>query len=98
MDVTFASDEFDRLETDPSSGRELPDAVVKMYRRRLQVIRGALDERDFYNLKSLHYEKLKGKRQHQRSMRLNAQWRLILDINESPAGKQVHVVGIEDYH
>jgi proteic killer suppression protein len=44
----------------------------------MQYIRAASDERDFYALKSLHYEKLHGKRSHQRSMRLNDQFRLIL--------------------
>src|SRR3954466_2219855 len=98
MDVVFASDELDRLETDASFNAKLPDAVVRMYRQRLQIIRSAPDERDFYQLKGLRYEKLKGQRQHQRSMRLNAQWRLVLEIEEDQRGRRVRVVGIEDYH
>lgn len=98
MNVTFASDDLDRLEIDPSFSGGWPEAVVKVYRKRLGTIRGARDERDFYALQSLRYEKLKGKRQHQRSMRLNAQWRLVLEIEEGPDGKRVKLVGIEDYH
>src|SRR6266508_4243185 len=98
MEVAFASDDLDRLETDPSFSGGLPQAVVTMYRKRLQTIRSAPDERDFYALKSLHYEKLKGKRQHQRSMRLNAQWRLVLEIEEAADGKRVKIVEIENYH
>jgi toxin HigB-1 len=98
MDVVFGSDDLDRLETDPSFNARLPAAVVKMYRQRLQTIRAAPDERDFYAFKSLHYEKLKGQRQHQRSMRLNAQWRLVLEIEEGERGKQVKIVSIENYH
>ena len=52
----------------------------------------------FYALKSLHFEKLKGGRAHQYSMRLNDQWRLVLEFETSEAGKIIWVVGIEDYH
>lgn len=31
-------------------------------------------------------------------MRLNGQWRLILELSEEPSGKIVVVVDIEDYH
>lgn len=48
-------------------------------------------------MKSLHYEKLKGKRSHQRSMRLNDQFRLIVEIEEAN-GRTVVVISIEDYH
>jgi proteic killer suppression protein len=58
----------------------------------------ALDERAFYAMTSLHYEKLKGDRAGQRSMRLNKQWRLILRIAEDDQGKQVVVIEIADYH
>ena len=64
----------------------------------MQVIRAALDERVFYAMKSLHYEKLKGDRVGQRSMRLNDQWRLILRIEEDDTGKLVVIVSIDDYH
>jgi Txe/YoeB family toxin of Txe-Axe toxin-antitoxin module len=52
----------------------------------------------FYAQKSLRFEKLKGKRDHQRSMRINDQWRLILEIEGTAPKKTVRIVGIEDYH
>ena len=61
-------------------------------------IRSADDERDLYQLKSLHYEKLKGDRSHQRSMRLNDQFRLIVELEQNGPEKVVVVVAIEDYH
>lgn len=64
----------------------------------MQIIRAAADEREFYNMKSLHYEKLRGNRAHQRSMRLNQQWRLILEFETAATGKIVVVMKIEDYH
>ena len=72
--------------------------MVKASRKRLQFIRAAADERAFYAMKSLHYEKLQGDRAGQRSMRLNDQWRLIVRLEEDDAGKQVVVVSIADYH
>jgi toxin HigB-1 len=48
-------------------------------------------------MKSLHYEKLKGKRSHQRSMKLNDQFRLIVEI-ENKNGRTVVVLGIEKHY
>ena len=98
MEVEFASADLDRLETDPSFGMGLPAALVKAYRKRLQGIRSAPDERDFYAMKSWHFEKLKGARQHQHSMRLNDQFRLVLEFRGTGRDKRVCIVGIEDYH
>lgn len=61
-------------------------------------IRAATDERDFYAMKSLHFEKLKGKRSRQYSMRLNDQWRLILEMEGKGNDKVLVIVAIEDYH
>lgn len=98
MDVQFADGNLDRLETDPSFGMGLAAAVVKAYRKRLQLIRSAVDERDLYTMKSLHFEKLKGKRQHQHSMRLNDQYRLVVELVDTGHAKRVRIVGVEDYH
>jgi len=63
----------------------------------MQLIRAAVDERAFYAMKSLHYEKLKGQRKHDRSMRLNKQYRLVIQL-EDVNGKTVVIISIEDYH
>lgn len=98
MNVEFADDELDRLETDLDFNAGFAEAVVEAFRKRIQFIRAATDERDFYAMKSLHFEKLKGKRSHQHSMRLNAQWRLILEIKPAEPKNIIVVVSIEDYH
>lgn len=98
MDVAFADDDLDRLETDPTFTMGLAAGVVKAYRKRLQAIRSAPDERDFYALKPLRFEKLKGKRQHQHSMRLNEQFRLVVECEAGGSGKRVKIVAVEDYH
>ena len=98
MKVVFDDDRLDRLYTDPAFTNGLPASLVKNFRMRMQSICAAPDERDFYNQKSLHYEKLKGNRQHQRSMRLNRQFRLVGEVEDDGAEKRLRIVGIEDYH
>lgn len=99
MDVIFASEELDRLEVDGNFTAGLNQALVKAYRSRLNIIRQAVDERLFYAIKSLHFEKLKGKRKHQHSMRLDNKYRLIVEFVERRGkGKSVKVVEITDYH
>lgn len=98
MDVEFEDEQLRRLEAEVSFTAGLEPAIVKAYRKRLQLIRAAVDERAFYAMKSLHYEKLKGDRSGQSSMRLNDQWRLILRIAHKDPDKVVVIVSVVDYH
>jgi len=97
MEVRFRDASLDSLETETGEAR-WPPGVVKAYRQRIALIRAADDERVFYGLKSLHYEKLKGNRKHQRSIKLNDQWRLILELEGEGVERVVWIVAIEDYH
>ena len=97
MEVRFRDASLDSLETEPGDAG-WPPGVVKAYRKRIAMIRAADDERVFFGLKSLHYEKLKGNRKHQRSMKLNDQWRLILEYEGYGPERVVWIVAIEDYH
>jgi toxin HigB-1 len=98
MEVRFADARLERLEVDAKYDAGFQQSLVSLFRRRMQQIRAAADERDFYSLKSLHFEKLKGDRSHQHSMRLNDQWRLILEFEGSAPNKTVVIIAIEDYH
>jgi proteic killer suppression protein len=98
LEVVFDDPALDRLETDARFDMGLGSAVVQAYRKRLQMIRSAPDERDFYALKSLHFERPKGVREGQRSMRLNDQFRLVLAIEAAAGGKRIRILGVEDYH
>ena len=98
MEVEHENPDLERLESDPTFTGGWEPAIVKAFRKRMQQIWSAIDERDFYALKSLHFEKLKGNRRHQRSMKLNDQWRLIVKLKGTAPNKTVLIVGIEDYH
>jgi len=98
MEVEFDDDNLDRLETDPQFTAGFSQEIVRAYRKRMQQIRAFRDERDFMALKSLHFEKLKGDRQGQHSVRLNLQWRLVLEIRGDHPCKVIGIVEIVDYH
>jgi proteic killer suppression protein len=98
VEVKFTDAALDRLETDAKYDAGFPAEIVKAFRSRMQIIRAAVDERVFYQLKSLRFEKLKGNRSNQHSMRLNDQWRLITELEGEAPKKCVVVVSIEDYH
>jgi proteic killer suppression protein len=97
MDVSFRDQAMSRLETDPTFTGGHSAAIVKAYRNRMNFIRQAPDERDLYAWKSLHFEKLQG-REPQHSIRLNDQWRLIIEFEGAAPNKKIVIVGIEDYH
>jgi proteic killer suppression protein len=99
MEADFDDESLRRLESDLSYDGGFGREVVKAFRKRLQLIRSAPDERDFYALKSLHFEKLQGELEGHYSMRLNLQWRLILRLAKRDDDKKTAViVSIADYH
>jgi toxin HigB-1 len=98
LDVDYKDETLRKAEIDPAADCGHGEAATNGFRKRMQSIRAALDERDFYAQKSLHFEKLQGKRDHQRSMKINDQWRLIVEIVGKAPNKKVWIIGIEDYH
>lgn len=98
MEVEHRDKNLRRLEEDPAFDAGYSQGIVRTIRRRLQLIRAAADERDFYSLKSLHFEQLKGNRSHQHSMCINDQWRLIIEFEGKGTDKKIILVGVDDYH
>jgi toxin HigB-1 len=98
MEVEFADVDLDRLEIDPKFTAGFAPPIVRGFRKVVQAIRAAHDERDLHASRGLGFEKLKGKREHQCSVRLNKQWRLILELADKRGVETIRVIGIEDYH
>lgn len=99
MLLDFDDQDLRRLYTDPAyQGSGAGAEVVRAFRKVLNLVAAAVDERDLYGIKSLHFEKLKGKRAGQSSLRLNKQWRLIVRLVDTDAGRVVVVIEITDYH
>lgn len=98
MEIEYESDTLKQLANDESFTAGFSEAVVNAYRKRIQIIDAAPDERALYAMTSLRFEKLKGDRVGQWSMRLNDRWRLIVRLVKKPTGKTVAVIEIVDYH
>jgi addiction module HigA family antidote len=84
----------DELDYDGGFARNIGIA----FREVMQQIRLVDNENGLRNFKSLRFEKLKGKRRHEYSMRLNKQFRLIFQIEKADEHIRIVVTGIEDYH
>ena len=98
MEVEFDDYTLDRLETDAQYTAGHSQEIVRAYRKPIQQIRAFRDERDFLTIRSLNFEKLKGNREGQHSIRLNLQWRLILQIRGDHPCKVIGIIEIVDYH
>lgn len=99
MKIEYGDEELRRLAEEADFrpkqwGRDL----VVAYRKKIQVLDSATDERDLRAMRSLNLEKLKGDRAGQYSVRLNDQFRLILTFHTEDDGRVVAVLELVDYH
>lgn len=72
--------------------------IVRAYRKKIQVLVNASDDRDIRSMKSLRLEQLKGNRAGSSSIRINDQYRLILQFDTDSDGRLVIVIEMIDYH
>ncbi len=94
----FRNRDVEGLYTERKNAHKYPTEVVNGFFRVMAIIRNAVDERDLRAFRSLNYESLKGNRSHQNSLRLNQQWRLIVERHEDESGRVLWIIDIEDYH
>jgi proteic killer suppression protein len=94
----FKTKRLETLYTQEKGAHKYPAGVIDAFFDVMAIIDGAQDERDLYALKGLRYEKLKGKRKEQHSIRLNDQFRLVVQRKEDEKGRHLLIIGIEDYH
>lgn len=98
MKVRFGDDRLALVETNQAHRLKLPVQVVQVARRRIRFLREAQDERDLYSMVSLHYEKLTGVREGQRSIRLNDQWRILLEIDRDCQPLEIVILEISNHY
>jgi proteic killer suppression protein len=98
VDFEFYDSDLEDVYYEPSASLGHGDSVDKGFRKVVGFIKSAKDERDLYAMKSLHYEKLKGKRSHQRSLKINDQWRLIVERVKQDDRIRLILLMVEDYH
>ncbi|MDZ7578532.1 MAG: type II toxin-antitoxin system RelE/ParE family toxin [Candidatus Nanopelagicales bacterium] len=99
MRIDFDDQDLERLyrEADFFAARYGPD-LVKAFRKKCQLLEAAQDQQELRNYASLRLEQLRGNRKGQHSIRLNAQWRLVLRFERSEDGVVVIAREIVDYH
>lgn len=98
MRIEFRDRSLALIQTNRAAETRLPIAIIKSCRDKLVVLAAAPDERTLRNWRSLHYEKLKGDREGQRSIRLNDQWRLVFELDDTQTPPTIVVLAVEDYH
>lgn len=97
--ILFEDDELRRMAEDASyAPKRWGSNIVKAYRKKIQILAHAVDERDLRALRSLHLEQLKGDRAGTFSIRLNKQFRLILKFATDSDGRVVIIIEMVDYH
>ena len=98
MRIEFANGDLKRICTDEAHRLGLPFAVIRTARTRLVQLEAAKDERDLRNLKGLHYKKLQGEREEQRSIRVNDQYRIVFTLSDHGGRCVVTILEIGDTH
>lgn len=88
------------METDPNWAGKLAREIVRGFRKVLLIVRSVSNETELRRHAALRFEKLKGNRSHEWSLRINDQFRLIVEIEpgDGPNNNCIAVKKIEDYH
>ena len=99
MEIEYGDEELRRLAEEPDfAPRQWSRELIRSYRKKIQILGSAKDERDLRRLRGLRLEKLSGGRAGTSSIRLNDQFRLVLRFRTEPGGRVVIVLELVDYH
>lgn len=93
MIKTFKSKETEKIFARQRS-RKLPQDIQQVAYRKLRMLNNAIDINDLRVPPANRLEKMKGDREGQYSIRINAQWRICFDWSDG----DVLNVEIVDYH
>lgn len=100
MEIEFADQQgLERALTDPRFDAGLGSILIKAFREKIEFLKSCHSEQDIRAMKALYYEKLKGQRAHQHSIRLKHDGkRLIFQIVEKNGQKVIRIEEVVDYH
>jgi proteic killer suppression protein len=96
--IVFLDKKLEALYTHEKGAHRVDAAVLEAFFEVVVAVQAAKDPQDLRALKSLHYEKLKGDRKGDRSLRLHKGWRLIVREKRDGQGMCIEIVEIDDYH
>jgi toxin HigB-1 len=99
VEVVFADKKLELIEDeDRAHELRLPPEVINSCRDKLHKLRQAPDMRTVMNWRGLRYERLKGDRDGQESVRINDQWRIVFVSDTKQIPTRITVLEVEDYH
>jgi toxin HigB-1 len=98
MRFRYANKTLQKMDEEPDFNGGFSPGLVKAFKRRMHAIRQATNVNTLRAVKSFRFERLKGKRQDEYSIRLNDQFRLIFQIEKEDDGNRLVILNIEDYH
>lgn len=98
MKIEFRDKRLALIRTDKAHELRLPFGVIKGCRHKLIQMEAAPDERTLRNWKSLNYKKLGGDRDGLRQVRVNDQYRIEFELDESTTPPTIIITKIGDTH
>jgi proteic killer suppression protein len=98
VDIGFKDAKLQRTFADGKDHARLGNNVFRAFVQKVQILANAKSEVDLYAIKSLHFEKLSGDREGQRSIRLNNQFRLVFTVHKTEDGSLAWIIEVVDYH
>lgn len=92
MELVFEDKAYDRLEVDADFSHGFSAPVVALYRSRLQLLRATHAEYDLTAMQCLCFRPLPPRSRRQHSIRLNSQFRLIVELRKRSDGEAAQIV------
>jgi len=98
MEVEHGDPTLEHLEQDATYTGGFDKAVARQFRRLMLLIRSVPNESELYKYPSRHFEKLKGDRSHQHSLRIDKKWRLIVELQKRTDSNCLRIVEITNHY
>lgn len=99
MRIRFEDEDLERLAYDATyQTKRWAADVTTAYRRVIQRLDAAVDDRDLYAQKSLHFEQLQGDRVGTSSLRINLKYRLIVRLITEDMGRMAIVIDARNHY
>lgn len=101
MKIVIEDDYLEELlnsDSKPSGKRKYPVDVENKFLFRLGQIQAATNENDLRNIRTLHFEKLKGDRKDTYSIRVKDGWRIIFRLEKNGLIKIMHIEELSNHY
>lgn len=100
MEVRHVDPDLEDAERNPDYRGGLDHVRVRGLRKVLNIVRSVPNETELRKYAGLRFKKLERDRSHQHSLRINDQWRVIVEIEKRRGSNNnvCAVISVTDYH